>query len=241
MARDTFACCHWSCYWYLVSRGQDAQDGSASHKHNMSVMSRVRGSPGTHVPQDLETCLRVFMVALQQQKQTHVCACVLSRVRLFVAPWTVAHQAPLSMGFSRQECWSGLPCPPPGGLPDPGIKPMSPASPAVQADSLLLSQTHRDAYQITGETHIRIFTAQTTQRTASRDRGMNTPAVSGQSLPWEGVSRSCVCLPWEPWRVYKSLSILGFLVSLTIHGKFYPIWSFLSNLGNSSKGKNQYA
>ena len=122
MARDTFACCHWSCYWYLVSRGQDAQDGSASHKHNMSVMSRVRGSPGTHVPQDLETCLRVFMVALQQQKQTHVCACVLSRVRLFVAPWTVAHQAPLSMGFSRQEYWSGLPFPSPGDLPDPGIK-----------------------------------------------------------------------------------------------------------------------
>ena len=41
--------------------------------------------------------------------------------------WTAAHQAPLSMGFSRQEFWSGLPFPPPGDLPDPGIKPMSPA------------------------------------------------------------------------------------------------------------------
>ena len=40
-------------------------------------------------------------------------------------PWTVARQAPLSMGFSRQEYWSGLPCPPPGELPDPGIEPMS--------------------------------------------------------------------------------------------------------------------
>ena len=45
-----------------------------------------------------------------------------SRVRLFVTPWTVARQAPLSMGFSRQEYWSGLPCPPPGDLPSPGME-----------------------------------------------------------------------------------------------------------------------
>ena len=49
-------------------------------------------------------------------------ACVFSHVGLFVAPWTVAHQAPLSMGFSRQEYWSGLPCPPPGDLPNPGLR-----------------------------------------------------------------------------------------------------------------------
>ena len=54
-------------------------------------------------------------------------------VQLFVNPWTVACRAPLSMGFSRQEYWSGLPFPSPGDLPDPGIKP---ASPALQADSL---------------------------------------------------------------------------------------------------------
>ena len=46
-------------------------------------------------------------------------------------PWTITHQAPLSTGFSRQEYWSGLPFPPPGDLPDPGIKPESPASPAL--------------------------------------------------------------------------------------------------------------
>ena len=51
----------------------------------------------------------------------------LSRVRLFVTPWTVAYQAPLSMGFPRQEYWSGLPFPSPGDLPDPGIEPRSPA------------------------------------------------------------------------------------------------------------------
>ena len=50
-----------------------------------------------------------------------------------VIPWTVAHQAPLSVEFSRQEYWSGLPFPPPGDLPHPGIKP---GSPALWADSL---------------------------------------------------------------------------------------------------------
>ena len=43
----------------------------------------------------------------------------------FATPWTVAHQAPLSMGFPRQEYWSGLPFPPPGNLPNPGIEPVS--------------------------------------------------------------------------------------------------------------------
>ena len=50
-----------------------------------------------------------------------------SRVQLCAALWIVAHQAPLSMGFSRQEYWSGLPFPSPGDLPNPGIKPASPA------------------------------------------------------------------------------------------------------------------
>ena len=49
----------------------------------------------------------------------------LSCVRLFATPWTIAHQAPLSMGLSRQEYWSGLPFNPPGDLPDPDIKPVS--------------------------------------------------------------------------------------------------------------------
>ena len=53
-----------------------------------------------------------------------------------VTPWTVAHQAPLSMEFSRQECWSGLPLPSPGDHPNPGIEPASAVSPTLQADSL---------------------------------------------------------------------------------------------------------
>ena len=65
---------------------------------------------------------------------THT-ACVysqsLSRVQLFATQWTVTYQAPLSMGFSRQEHWSGLPCPPPGDLPNPGIETTSLTSPAL--------------------------------------------------------------------------------------------------------------
>ena len=56
----------------------------------------------------------------------------------YATPWTVARQAPLSMGFPGQEYWSGLPFPTPGDLPHPGIKPASPVSPAWQADSLPL-------------------------------------------------------------------------------------------------------
>jgi len=60
-----------------------------------------------------------------------VCPYVLSCVQLFATPWTVARQAPLSMGFYRQEYWSGLLFSSPGDLPDPGIKPEFPVSPAL--------------------------------------------------------------------------------------------------------------
>ena len=78
-------------------------------------------------------------------KEHSLSLCVLSRfsrVRLFVTLWTVAHKPPLSVGFSQQEYWSGLPCPPPGGLPNPGMAPRSPETPALKADSLSLS--HRE-------------------------------------------------------------------------------------------------
>ena len=74
-----------------------------------------------------------------------MCACVLSCfscVWLFATPWTVAHQAPLSIGFPRRECWSGSPCPPPGDLPNLGVEPVSPV---LQEDSLpaeLLGTAH---------------------------------------------------------------------------------------------------
>ena len=74
---------------------------------------------------------RMFKVVVKV-KPDHMSA-VLSHfncVWLFGTPWTIAHQAPLSVGFSRQEHWSGLPCSSPGDLPYPGIEPTSPLSPA---------------------------------------------------------------------------------------------------------------
>ena len=68
---------------------------------------------------------------------------VLSRfspVQLFATLWTVAHQAPLSTGFSRQEYWCGLPCPPPGDLPDPGIEPASPVAPCILAGGFSITE-----------------------------------------------------------------------------------------------------
>ena len=64
--------------------------------------------------------------------------CILSFVRLFGTPWTLAPKAPLSMGFPRQEYWSGLPFLPPGDLPNPGIKPECPTSPALAGRFLII-------------------------------------------------------------------------------------------------------
>ena len=77
-----------------------------------------------HIPKEFPVTVIVFL--------SLVCAQSLSCVQLSVTPWTIADQAPLSMGFPRQEYWSGLPFPPPGDLPNPGIKPTF----VLHADSL---------------------------------------------------------------------------------------------------------
>ena len=118
--------------------------------------------------------------------------CILSRftcVRLFATLWAIARQPPLSMGFSRQEYWSGLPCPPVGDLPDPGMEPMSLASPALAG---------------------RLFTTSATWR---RRRWHPTPVLlPGKSHGW----RSLVgCSPWgheesdTTERLHFSLSCIG--------------------------------
>ena len=65
----------------------------------------------------------------------------LSHVQLFATPWTVVHQAHLSMGFSRQESWNGLPFPSPRDLPDPGMEPRSLTSPAMEGGFFTMSTT----------------------------------------------------------------------------------------------------
>ena len=72
----------------------------------------------------------------------HVCVQLLSHVQLFATPRTIACQVPQSMGFSREEPWSGLPFPPLGDLPDPGIEPVSPVTP-VLASELFTTTPHR--------------------------------------------------------------------------------------------------
>ena len=75
----------------------------------------------------------------KRHKAGCVCAKSLNHVRLFASPWTVARQASLSMGFPRQEYWSGLPCPSLGDVPDPGIKTVPLSSPALAGGFLTTS------------------------------------------------------------------------------------------------------
>ena len=84
-------------------------------------------------------------------------ACLLRRfcpVLLFATPWTVAHQAPLSMGFSRQEHWSGFPRSPPGDLPDPGIKPVSLTPPALAGGFYTTGATWIVLYCSVAQSHL---------------------------------------------------------------------------------------
>ena len=90
-------------------------------KKNISVSVKIK---------DLER-LRINLINISEEKnftQVYKSVKSLSRVGLFAIPWTIAHQTPLSMGFPRQEYWSGLQFPSPGDPPDPEIKPGSPAS-----------------------------------------------------------------------------------------------------------------
>ena len=102
----------------------------------------IDGSPpGSPIPGILQArTLEWVAISFSNAWKWKVKVKSLSRVRLVVTPWTAAHQAPLSMGFSMQEYWNGLPFPPPGDLPIPGTEPTSPVSPALQADSFPLSQ-----------------------------------------------------------------------------------------------------
>ena len=100
----------------------------------LSSIITNKASEGDGIPAELLDVLKddavkvLFIVNLNTVKVKS-----LSRVQLFVTPWTVAYQAAPSMGFSRQEYWSGLLFPSPGDLPDPGIEP---GSPAFQEDTL---------------------------------------------------------------------------------------------------------
>ena len=106
---------------------------------------------------DAPTCgspevFQVLRLVLSTQRPLYPRACVLSRfsrVQLFATPWTAAHQAPLSIGFSRQEYWSGLPCPPPqGNIPDPETEAASLKSPVVAGRFFTTSTTWEALYPL---------------------------------------------------------------------------------------------
>ena len=110
-----YVCLHYSCVischrMLIVSRLQWQSSGTPGKAQRGSGVSRTLFFPPCIHPFYLPACL-------------HAC----SVTSVFVTPRAVACQAPLSMEFPRQEYWSGLPFPPPGGLPDPGTKPVSPA------------------------------------------------------------------------------------------------------------------
>ena len=84
-----------------------------------------------------------------------------SSVQLFATPWIVTYQAPLSLGFSRQECWSGLPCPPPGDLPNAGTELVSLMSPALAGRFFATSATWEDpCMYVHASIRIRVFLVQ---------------------------------------------------------------------------------
>ena len=113
-----------------------------------------------------------------------------SHVQLFLPLWTVASQVPLSMGFSRQEYWSGLPCPPAGDLPNPGTEPANPASPAL-----------------TGRFFITITTWETPQPSPSKQ--------TKTSHEVRNVSFIEFCSDFEIYAFY--IMLLAFLVAQTVN------------------------
>ena len=129
----------------------------------------------------------------------------LSHAQLFVTPWTAAYQALLSMGFSRQENQSGLPCPSAGDLPDPGIKPRSPTS---QTDALL-SEAPGKNYVPMGPIEIYVVDRLT--------------SLSGATIQYHKFFSGCGGA-WKTSPNLKNESMSGFSV---IKGQLVSVWFFV--------------
>ena len=106
--------------------------------HVIHHMNKMQDKNHMNVSIDAEKAfdkIHPFVIKTLNKLGVDGICCMLSHVRLFTTPWTVAYQAPLSMGFPRQVSWSGLPFPFPEDFPDPGIEPRSPVSPALAGGS----------------------------------------------------------------------------------------------------------
>ena len=111
-------------------------------EHQNTQLQPNRKQQWSYIKQRSHNLDSILYFSQQICLQLLVCAKSL-RVRLFATLWTVAHQAPLSMGVSRQEYWNGLPCPPPGDLPNPEIESVSPKSPALAGGFFVKCQSYR--------------------------------------------------------------------------------------------------
>ena len=119
---------------YRASRGLVETDSSfGEHKQKRGAVTPLEWIGFTHeeIALKLSKCLEILYFT--KSIVCFVCMLVSQLWWIFATPWTVAYQASLSLGFSRQEYWSGLPFPSPGDLPNPGIEP---GSPALEADTL---------------------------------------------------------------------------------------------------------
>ena len=152
---------NWRIIWYGAFTGCGQSKGwnwiTSGTRLFLQAVSSVGFLAYTHTESrsqaDFFVCVHtaVFFLSLNQELKGFVC--VLSHfdcVQLFATLWTIAHQAPLCMGFSRQEYWSGLPCPSPGDLPHPGIEPISLTIPALAGGFFITSTTWEALWEAEG-------------------------------------------------------------------------------------------
>ena len=141
-----------------------------------------------------------------------VCARVISRVQLYATQWTIARQAPLSVGVFKQEYWSGLPFLPPGDLPDPGLEPMSPASHAHSLPMSCSDVVKTPLLTVPGETTRIIPTRlKVPVRAGSQRLRTSSPSFLGVCSLFLGPSVFPELVPAHP-----------FFLGLSLNGSFLP-------------------
>ena len=181
-----------------------------------------------------KSCYNIFKVysTLIQLDNTWETVKSLSRVRLFVTPRTVAYHAPPSMGYSRQEYWSGLPFPSPGDLPDPGIEPRSPA---FQADTLPSEPPQKPVHSmVLGNCIIKCIHHYSIIHSSFTVLKISCSAYS-PPLPWTpGNHYLCfsVSLPFPGYYIVgimQYIDLSDWLFHLVLHWRFLNVFSWLDS------------
>ena len=147
--------------------------GDAKFKNRAGLFHCQKAKDATCTSWVEPRMLNVLKAGRPEQQRT-VCVCVLSHVRLSVTPWTVAHQTPLSVGFPRQEYWSGLPFPSPGDILDAGIRPCV----SCTTGGFFTTEPPGKPY--------RVSTTKRRRTEGSRKSLLDTTVliVTGKTLPW---------------------------------------------------------